>query len=323
LVRLPCSTLDTLCHLRHIVDVTRFLCAVAAGVLLAPAAFSQEQAAAERPQFDVASVKLANGCQNNRNNQEPMPRPGRLQISCIAVQNLIQVAYSGIKNGRAPSLAQLKITGAPGWLQSDFYTIVAKTDAPTPVEVMVGPMLQALLEERFKLKLHRESREEPVYSMTVGKNGLKIQPTPEGSCTPVDLDHLPEQPAPGQPMPKFCGMQNMRFDKGLYKTELHGVTMKDLAQRLSNQLDRPVVDKTGVAGMFEITLEFAPDSMIRGFGGRGPGDAGRSEASPIPADPVGPTLFTAMQEQLGLKLAGDKAPVDYLVIDHVEKATEN
>jgi len=299
----------------------RSYAAVAAAVVLAPAARSQGQAV-ERPQFDVASVKLNNECVNNRN-QDPPPRPGRLQISCIAVQNLIQVAYGGIKNGRAPSLQQLKITGAPGWLQSDFYSIAAKTDEPTPVEVMVGPMLQSLLEERFKLKLHRESREEPVYSMTVGKNGLKIQPLAEGSCTPIDLDHLPEPPGPGQPMPKFCGMQNMRVDKGIFKTELRGVTMKDLAQRLSNQLDRPVVDKTGVNGMFDITLEFAPDSTMRGFGGRGPGDASRGEPGSIPADPVGPTLFTALQEQIGLKMAGDKAPVDYLVIDHIEKATEN
>jgi len=300
----------------------RSYAAIAAAVVLATAARSQGQAAGERPQFDVASVKLNNGCMNNRK-QDPSPRPGRLQISCITVQNLIQVAYGGIKNGRAPSLQQLTIMGGPGWLQSDFYGIAAKTDGPTPVEVMVGPMLQSLLEERFKLKLHRESREEPVYSMTVGKNGLKIQPSPEGSCTPIDLDHLPEPPAPGQPMPKFCGMQNMRVDKGIFKTELHGVTMKDLAQRLSNQLDRPVVDKTGVNGMFEITLEFVPDSTMRGFGGRGPGDASRGELSPIPADPMGPTLFTALQEQVGLKMAGDKASVDYLVIDHIEKATEN
>jgi uncharacterized protein (TIGR03435 family) len=304
----------------------------ATAILLPLAARSQGLAAGERPQFEVASIKLNNGCQNNRN-PEPPPRPGRLQIGCVTLQNLIQVAFAGgIVNGK-PIMRQLKVTGGPGWLQSDFYSIAAKADGPAPVEVMIGPMMQALLEERFKLKVHRETREEPVYSMTVGKNGLKIQPAVEGSCTPIDLNHPPEPPAPGQPMPNFCGRQSTRIDKGLVKAELHGITMKELSDRLSSQFGRLVVDKTGVAGMFNINLEFAQDPTMRGFGGRGPGDASRGgEPSPlpgdpvgptIPADPVGPTIFTALEEQVGLRMASDKAPVEYLVIDHVERATDN
>ena len=251
------------------------------------------------------------------------PRPGRLQIGCVTLQNLIQVAFAGIVNGK-PIMRQLKIIGGPGWLQSDFYSIAANADGPVPVEVMIGPMMQALLEERFKLKVHRETREEPVYSMTVGKNGLKVQPAVEGSCTPIDPNHPPEPPAPGQPMPNFCGRQSTRIDKGLVKAELLGITMKELSDRLSSQFGRLVVDKTGVAGRFNINLEFAQDPTMRGFGGRGPGDASRGgEPSPLPADPVGPTIFTALEDQVGLKMASDKAPVEYLVIDHVERASDN
>jgi uncharacterized protein (TIGR03435 family) len=295
---------------------------IAAAVVLAAAAHGHEQKAEEKPQFEVASVKLNNGCQNNRG-QEPMPAPGRLQIACVTLQNLIQVAYSGISNGKL-SMQQLPITGAPGWLQSDFYSVAAKADGPAPVEVMLSQMLPALLEERFKLKLHRENREEPVYSMTVGKNGLKIQPAAEGSCVPIDLNHLPQRPDPGQPMPNYCGMQNMRFQQGTLKMDAHGVTMKEFAERIARQLDRPVVDKTGVAGMFDIHLEFSPDPSMRGFGGGGPGDAARAGgANPAAAEPAGPTVFEALQSTLGLKLTPDKGPVAYLVIDHVEKPTEN
>ena len=304
--------------------------ALAAAVLLAPAGRSQEKAAGERPQFEVASIKLNNGCQNKRD-QDSMPTPGRLQVGCVSLQNLIQVAYGGISNGK-PNMQLMRITGAPGWVQSDFYSVAAKADGPVPVEIMVGPMLQALLEDRFKLKVHRESREQPVYTMTVGKNGLKIQPVAEGSCTPIDLNHMPQRPEAGQPMPNFCGMVNMRIDRGVVKMEARGTTLKEFGDRLTGQLDRPVVDKTGVAGMFDIHLEFAPDPTMRGFGGRGPGDGGKGpggdagrggEGNPMAAEPVAPTILLALQEQLGLKITPDKGPVDFLVIDHVEKVTEN
>jgi uncharacterized protein (TIGR03435 family) len=287
-------------------------------LLAAPQVYGQ---AADKQQFEVVSVKLNNGCQNNRG-KDPMPSPGRLQIPCVPVQNLIQVAYGGFSGGKPE---QIRVTGGPDWLQSDFYSIAAKGDGPTPVSAMAGPMLRALLEDRFHLKVHKENREMPVYALVMGKNSAKLQPTAEGSCVKIDLDHLPAEPGPGKPMPNFCGGMQMRMNRGVIQLEAHGATMKELAERLSAQLDRPVIDKTGIEGMFDVHLEFAPDPTISGKGmfvGRG--EAGRGgDGGPPAMDLAGPNIITALQEQLGLKLSPEKGPVEFLVIDHVEKPAEN
>jgi uncharacterized protein (TIGR03435 family) len=115
------------------------------------------------------------------------------------------------------------------------------------------------------------------------------------------------------------------FAGGNRMIEVTGVNMTQFCQRLSGQVDRKVIDKTGVAGNFDFHLEFTPDAALRGFPGRG-GDAGNppSAGNPAPpADPAGPTIFAALQEQLGLKLVPEKGPVEFLIVDHVEKPTEN
>ena len=294
-------------------------------MLTLAALLSYGQTAPARPQFEVASIKLNNGCQNNRN-QDSLPTPGRLQVNCVTLQNLIQVAYGGIRAGKI-SAQQIRIAGAPGWMQSEFYSVAAKADGPVPVEVMISQMLPALLEERCQLKVHKEMREMPVYAMTVGKGGLKIQPAEAGSCTPLDLDHLPSGP-PGAGQPNFCGMAQMRMDHGLMSFDTKGISMEDFAGRLSNQLDRPVIDKTGATGIFNIHLEYAPDRSMGMFAGRGGdagkgGDAGRGDLPAQPSEPAGPTLFVSLEKQVGLKLSAEKGSMEYLVIDHIEKPTEN
>jgi uncharacterized protein (TIGR03435 family) len=184
-------------------------------------------------------------------------------------------------------------------------------------------MLQQLLEDRFQLKVHRETKQGDVYALTIAKNGFKLRPTKEGSCTPMDLDHWPPTPpAAGQPMPVECGaFRNPQSAPGTMKFEADGVTIAEFFANLSALLlQQPVIDKTGLTGRFDFRLQFSRDlgldlgSGKRGMGGRDPGP--RVEA-------VGPSLPAALESQLGLKMAPSKGPVEFLVIDQVERPSAN
>jgi uncharacterized protein (TIGR03435 family) len=179
---------------------------------------------------------------------------------------------------------------------------------------MEGPMLQALLESRFNLKIHRENRDIPVYELTVAKGGPKLRPPPvppsnsenhvgglwpmsEGDCKRLDA----------------CGTARAADGQGEKPVfvEYHGLTLDQFAAALVRVLDRPVLDKTGIAGIFHVHVEFAPDEATLGI-------------RPVPGnEPAGPSIFTAFQEQLGLKLEPAKRPGEFLVIDRVERPTEN
>jgi uncharacterized protein (TIGR03435 family) len=297
--------------------------AVSMASIALPAVLSRSQPAVPpRPQFDVASLKPNNGCENTPRAGNLSPSPGRLELPCVTLQNLLQMAYGTFGDGATINAQPLPMEGGPAWMQSEHYSVSAKADGPVRTEMLAGPMLQAFLEERFQLKAHRETREMPVYAMTVAKIGLKVEPLAEGACTPIDLTHPPPPPAPGQPPPNLCGLMIMGLDpKGTMFMEVRGATMTQFAQRLSGRLDHTVVDKTGIAGKFNFRLEFAPDPAMRGQSvpaGRG-GDAG----TPTPPADSGPSLFVALQEQVGLKLSPDKGPGSVLIIDHVQKPTAN
>jgi uncharacterized protein (TIGR03435 family) len=306
-----------------------FTAALAAGVLLSLAAWSQEQQAAlARPRFEVASLKPDTGCENAPRFGSLSPSPGRLEMPCVTLQSMIQAAYGTFGDGISINTQPLHMEGGPSWMHSEHYSLSAKGDGPARTEMLAGPMLQAFLEERFRLKTHREMREIPVYAMTVGKGGLKVQPLAEGACTPIDLAHPPAPPKPGDPPPNVCGVMMMGpTGKGDMIIEVRGSTMTQFAQRLSGRMDRTVVDKTGIGGKFNFHLEFAPDPNMPGQtlpGGRG-GDVGNAAnpGNPVPPPDPGPDLFVALQEQIGLKLSSDKGPVSFLIIDRVEKPTAN
>jgi uncharacterized protein (TIGR03435 family) len=125
-------------------------------------------------------------------------------MECVTLQRLIQLAYGTFADGANPNMQMLQILGAPGWTQSEFYNLTAKAEGAARVEQMMGPMMRALLEDRFKLKIHRETKEMPVYALTLAKSGIKAHPMKEGDCVAIDPNHLPT-PTPGQPMPNFCG----------------------------------------------------------------------------------------------------------------------
>lgn len=185
-------------------------------------------------------------------------------------------------------------------MESERFDVAAKADGNASVERM-SQMLQALLADRFQLKAHRETRQLPVYVLLTGKNGTKMPESREGGCFVPGSDKPPEVVKSGQ-RPTPCGgffFERDRLDGGR-------VYMQQLAGALSNQLRRPVVDKTGLTGTYDVHLRWTPD-----------------ESQPGDTDSSDPSLFTAIEEQLGLKLESQKGPVETLVIDHAEKPSEN
>lgn len=292
--------------------------AVAIGILTLRAPLVNAQTSAARPEFDVASVKRNTACGGRRGGGS-QPAPGRLDMACTTLQNLIENAYGAFANGVTVNPGLLDILGGPNWMESDNYDVVAKAEDNTPIARMAGPMMQALLEDRFKLKIHRETKEVPVYFLTLGKGGPKLERTKEGSCVILDLNHLPPPPAPGQPRPNMCGNFGMASKGSTLTMSSRGMTMEVLASRaLSRFAGRPTFDRTGLTGQFDIQLEFTPDGML-GMAGRGA--PGESDNPSQPVDPA-PSIFDALQ-QLGLRLEPAKGPVEVLVIDHVERPSEN
>ncbi|SPE43530.1 membrane hypothetical protein [Candidatus Sulfopaludibacter sp. SbA3] len=272
----------------------------AGAVELDPLAAQVQTPAAVAPKFDVASVKpCPPGDGGGRGSNGGGASPGRLSENCMTVAQLIRSAYVEFADGRQNFLPLfVPIEGGPAWIHSDRYTIEATTEGTPGFATMRGPMLQALLEERFRLKIHSASREVPVYALTVAKGGPKLQPTSPGSCVPLDYS-LPA------PYPQFCGTPK-RGEPGL---RLIGATMADLCKMLSvpEMMERPVIDKTGIAGTFDIQIP-------------GPGELHRG----VPDDPSSSAfeLQSAIQK-LGLKLESAKGPGKFFVIDRVERPSEN
>jgi uncharacterized protein (TIGR03435 family) len=199
-------------------------------------------------------------------------------------------------------------------MNSDRYDISAKM-AETPVPGRDAMMLQRrrlqlLLQDRFKLAVHHETRELPVYELTVLKGGPKLT---AAMCTEPDPKN--PGPAPGKTIMDYCGSSG--FFKGRF--EATTATAGDLAKALANLLGRTVVDKTGIKGTFHVVLTFATDDST----GRLPGAPADTDIPPPAAGDAPPDIFTAIQEQLGLKLKSGQGPVDVIVIDHAEKPSEN
>jgi uncharacterized protein (TIGR03435 family) len=301
------------------------------GLKVAPQVWAQnsQPGGAHRPAFEVASIKPNPGCQNKPPKGGTFtPSPDRMEMPCVNLKSLIQTAYGTFGDGATVNPQPLHMEGGPSWMQAEFYSVSAKAETPPAhPQMMDGPMLQTLLEERFRLKTHREMREMPVYAMTLGKSGLKLQPLAEGACTPIDFVHPPAPPKPGEP-PNICGvMMIRRTETGNVKIDVRGSTMTQFAQRLSQFSGRTVVDKTAILGQFNFQLEFTPDPGMPAIGPpsmRPPnGGSATNSGSPLPPTGSGPDLFVALQEQIGLKLTSDKGSVSVLIIDHVEKPSAN
>jgi len=242
------------------------------------------------PAFEVASVKPSdpNGIVRAGRSERIFPIDmrtlpgGRFLGTYCTLKLLIEKAWS---------VELWQIAGGPGWIDSDRFDIDAKAEhdftQDNDASQKTMAMLQTLLTERFNLKVHRETREDTVYSLVVSKNGPKLQPS-----TGTD--------------PPFIGMRRNSSPEHPAMTiafASENATMALLAERLSYwTLHRPVLDKTGLSGNYSVKLEFAEDD------------------SQVDA---GPSLFTAIQDQLGLKLEPGKGPVELLVVDRAQRASPN
>ena len=235
------------------------------GLMIAPATPAQE--------FEVASIKPRTG--DISFSQDPIVRGSRVVGTACTVLDLVTNAY-GVRYDQ--------VTGGPSWLRADHFDIEAKAPGdvpPTPEQAKL--MMRKLLATRFGLRLHEEAKDSPVYFLVTAKSGPKLK-----ASSPDELG----------------GGFTRATAKGMHMEDKKG-TMEKLAVQLSNSAGRPVLDKTGLAGVYDYTLDWFPANRI-----------------PDP-DSVVPSLFKAVQEQLGLRLESGTAPQVVIVIDSVERLTGN
>lgn len=281
---------------------------ITVAVLIVVAAYGLFGQSTDPPRFAVASIK-------RDPSREPLSiavpmgvgyRPGgRLVAGNAPLTMLIQRAYS---------VQDFQVVGGPSWINTDGYDIQAKPESNTDQKRM-WLMLRTLLADRFKLAMHNETRELPVYDLEVVKGGPKLSPPEGGPCSEV-LTGFPErgQPRPAPP----CGPGVIKSGTGLTMEGI-SVSMPSLAKILSTLVKREVIDKTGFTGRFALRLEFADDDALIGL----PNPAGPDTPDQAVDPAAKPSIRVALQEQLGLRIHPSKGPVDVLVIDHVERPTAN
>jgi uncharacterized protein (TIGR03435 family) len=301
----------------------------AANVVEAAAARQAGSTAAQSAKFEVASIKPCKDedFQNGQRRQELIVSPGRLRLNCIPAARIIYFAYTiGSLNkpllNDSPSNPE-HVRGGPGWLRDEMFVVEATAEGGADRDTMVGPMLRALLEERFHLKMHRAVEEIPLYALRVAKAGLKIRPIGADGCTSeeatANLSNEQRTALNNGPKPP-CGNFGVGGDTANLIWSMGGATFGKFATQLSNVLDRYVVDETATPGTFNIHLRFAMDDSIKQgvLGGR-PSAQYLAANPPSPNDERGPNIFTAVEEQLGLKLERTKGPREYFVIDSAER----
>ncbi len=259
--------------------------AIVTALLISPVLYAQT--GEQKPIFAAASIKL----DPKADGEDSEPGPGLLRAQ-MTLARFVAMAYE---------VKPFQVTGGPNWIDSEHYDILAKLEHAgeealpsdsTPRQrsaansARLRLALQGLLDDRFQLKCHRETKEMPAYVLTVAKGGFKLK----------------ESPNPGDHGTSSKGKGGERT---LVAT---GTDMGRLVAFLARQVDRPVVDMTHVQGFYDFTLTWTRDDLKTGS---------------TPDQPALPSLFTALQEKLGLKLEPQKAPIDLIVIDSAARPSEN
>ncbi|MEO5925918.1 MAG: M56 family metallopeptidase [Bryobacteraceae bacterium] len=263
---------------------------IAIGVLVASTIRAQSPPA-DADKFEVASIK-----RNVSGDRGRYIRPsiGHLSIINMPVKNLITYAYQ---------VHDFQISGGPSWLSSEYYNVEAKAESAATPKQMEGVMLRVLLEDRFQLRVRHETKELPIYELRV-VNESKLRPSSDKECIAFDPGN-PLLPSQGQSVSDMCGYIGL----GRGSLTARQVDLSDLAMAFSQVLGRPVVDKTGITRKVEGSLKFDPAIIANSPDGF--------------SDPTLPSIFTAVEEQLGLKLESARGPVDVLVIERAERPSEN
>lgn len=256
-------------------------------------------AQAQKPAFVSVSVKASPPGSRLRD----MSRGNRLALSGAPLRILLRYAY--------PNFLQSQFTNVPGWVDTDLFDVDARADCEGISEALMAQLVQSLLEDRFRLTAHIETRELPTYELTVARGGAKIKLSEDQSVVPP-RPPCAQAPRPGGDAPSPAASRLNTPPRGLIlvmrsisgSVQLSGtaVLFSNFVASLQRQENRLIVDKTGLTGLFDIRFEYLPDAVIT-------------------SDPA-PTLSSALQ-QLGLRLESAKGPVQVLVVDSVSKPTEN
>jgi len=280
------------------------LAATAIAALIVPIAIGLAHAPQLRAQatpetnlaFEVASIKPT-AATDRRMYVDP-PGGGRLTARNIPLEWLVQFAYKMPWN---------QILGGPGWFMTTRFDVVARAEHSAASDDQIRLMVRTLLADRFQLKLHHENPEMQLYTLVLAKPGANRGPELHKAVACREVSFNAPAGAPDAPS---CPAFSMSVGGQL---AAEGATMADFAHILTDITGRPVHDQTGLTGGYNFRLTWTPDQATPGAGGT---------AAPSP-DQTGASIFTALQEQLGLKLQSEKGPVDVIVIDHAEKPSEN
>src|SRR4051812_8270524 len=276
----------------------------AVGVLLVT--LLSAQAPPDQLTFEVATVKLHDP--GDRGQSIRLLPSGQLNVTGITARSMIGTGW-----GTETIQTARQIVGGPAWLDTDRYDIVAKAAVEPGGTAFSDPkrvitMLRSLLEERFQVKFHTEQRDTPIYALALSgkdaKFGALFKPTMADCYT---RESPPPQNAPPDPA-RLCGIRG-----GNGNVTYVSVTMQEIARSLAGYpvVGRPVMDRTGLKGKYDLHMEFVPAFV----------DSPTGDGSQVanPAADSGPNLFTALVEQAGLKLQGERGSVDFIVIDRVER----
>jgi uncharacterized protein (TIGR03435 family) len=269
-----------------------------AALIFGAAAGAQAPAPASqaRPAFEVASIKRNN---SGSDSASVRGQAGRVAITNNPLRNIIRNAWG---------LQGFQIVGGPDWINTERWDIVAKAEGnPRSPEMMA--MVQNLLADRFKLVVHRETREMPIYALVFARADHAFGPqlhTSSVDCVALMTAAVARGGGPPRDGKVLCGM---RVNNG--RIEMNAEMLTNFVRNLSPIAGRSIIDKTGLTGTFDVELTWTPDPT-----------AGNAPGAAPPAND-GPSLFTAMQEQLGLKLDAQRGPVEVMVIDSAERPVED
>ena len=281
------------------------------------AGLAHAQPSSTAPRFEVASVKpcaeQAEARPGDRKGDSRESSPVRLHLTCQTLMSMIQWAYVNFAEDRFNPLASVPISGGPAWIETERFQIDAKSDIPRTNGTMNGPMLRALLEDRFHLVIRRDVKQTSVYALTVAKDVTPRMLRSAGNCVTFDPDH-PPRIEPGKPFPAVCGMSHTT-DKGY---DALGVTMGRFAELLSDYADRRVIDRTGLSGEFDIHLNLSASDL-----GHPPINATDEDAKLARGRAE---IFAKMRtgvQKLGLRMEPAKGPSESLFVERAEKPSGN